>query len=427
MIHTVTEHTLSTGTQGLLIDVPGSSVVNIKLYFRAGYQFGDFAKYEAPHLIEHHVLNATKGYPAKNRIMTEFRLNGAYNNAFTNPYYISYIAECADFEVERILGLLTEVVARPLFPPEYYETERENVRTELTRYLSDYGRQASMLAAEASYPKLVMDYRQRLAQLDSITHDDVVGHYHATHTARNANFVVTGAIASNEAVILKQLEQLYGELPVGELKQLRDDIGLGLAEPLSVKEKIDSIYFHISWFEAGLNLPQRAAGRLLASILTGGFSSRIYGKARDEGLTYHISSAQDVSRKASEYTFTGFCNPSKWERLLEVIGSEAQMVVENGPTTDELEAARHRLIGAITLGSQTAGDISNWYASYYVRDGEKLSYDDYFALLNKVKVEDVQAMAKHYFSSKRHNATLVGKVGESENSAVAGYLKPIWH
>ena len=427
MNHTVTEHTLSTGTKGLLIDVPGSNVINIKLYFRAGYQFGDFAKYEAPHLIEHHVLNATKAFPQKNQIMAEFSVNGAYNNAFTSPAFIGYVAECAQFEAARIFELLTEVVARPLFPDQYYEPERENVRTELTRYLSDYARQANVLGAEASYPNLVMNYTKRLAQLDSISHDDVVAHYHATHQARNANFIVAGATKANEALILGNLGRLFGELPVGHRRELRDDIGLGIAAPIVAAAPIDSVYFNLNWFQGGVTARERAAGNLLRSVLTGGFASRIYGKARDEGLTYHIYSSQDTSSRASAFSIGGFCNPAKWDRLLELIATEATDIASHGPSLTELSAAKRRSVGAITLGTQTAADVAGWYANDYAFEGSRLSYDDYFRDLEAVTPAEVRDLAERFLSSKRHAATLVGKASEVESGAVSRRLKAIWN
>ncbi len=426
MRHTVTEHTLTTGTKGLLIDVPGSEVIDIKLIFRAGYQFGDFSKYEVPHLIEHHVLNATKNYPAKDQIKTEIARNGAYLNASTGPDHIMYLAECAEFEVVRVLELLTEVVARPLFPAEFYETERENVRTELTHYLSDYPRQVYRLSEEASFPKLIMRYERRLKQLDSITHDDVVNHYHATHTARNSSFIVSGAVAANKSAIIKKLEHLYGELPLGTRNNLRDDIGLGMDKPIVGKEKIDSVYFSLNWYAGGLSDSERAAGRLLSSILTGGYSSRVYGKAREEGLTYHISSSQDYAPKSSDFAFRGFCNPSKWPRLLELIATEAQDVAKNGPTELEVEDAKRRLVGGITRVTQTAGDIAGWYTGDYSYYGKILPYDDYFELIQAASPADIQAMAKHYFSSDRHNATMVGNIGTPEINAVGDNLASIW-
>jgi hypothetical protein len=53
----------------------------------------------------------------------EFEKNGAYNNASTSSYDISYEAECADFEWDRILGLLLTAITKPLFLKEEFEAE----------------------------------------------------------------------------------------------------------------------------------------------------------------------------------------------------------------------------------------------------------------------------------------------------------------
>ena len=426
MEHNVEEVTLNSGAKGLLINIPGSNVVNTKIYFRAGYQFGDMSKYEAPHLIEHHVLNATKKFPKKNQIMTEFSANGAYNNAFTNHAFISYLAECAEFEIERILELMTEAVARPLFPEEYYLTERENVRTELTRYLSDYARQVNVLASEASHPKLVKNYQSRLEQLDSITHEDVTNHYRKTHTAANSNFVITGAIENNREVIISKLNVLYDLLPYGERFEFIDEVGLGLKEPLVCVEEIDSIHFSLNWFQGEIDLKMRAAGNLLNTILTGGFGSRIFGKARDEGLTYYLHSSQDATERTSTLTMAGFCNREKWRRLLEVISSECFDIISHGPNIGELEAAKKRLIGGITVGSQTIGDISNWYSRDYVIEGTTLSYEEFFKLFNEISDDDIIKVAEHYLSSSNHNATLVGNVKKTDADIVDVQLSDIW-
>jgi predicted Zn-dependent peptidase len=426
MKHSISEITLSTGTKGILIDVPNSDVMSIKFYFRAGYQFGDFNKYEAPHLIEHHILNATKKYPKKNQIMAEFSKNGAGNNAMTNPHFISYVAECAEFEYERIFDLMAEVITRPIFPIEHYETERENVRTELTRYLSDYARQASLLNAEANFPELSMNYSKRLEQIDSITHDDVVNHYHKTHTALNSNFVITGAVSDNREGIIAQLETIYSSLPKGSRNELLDPHGLGQAKPVIAYEKIDSDYFSLAWFADGGDDAERAVGRILGTILTGGFASRIYGKVRDEGLTYHISSGSDVSKLTSSFGFSSFANVDKLPRLFELIAQEASNLAVDGPRADELQAAKDLVIGSITLRTQTIGSIAGWYAGDYVYDGSIQSYDDYFDLLKSVDQESIKDLAQKFFFSKLHSSCHVGPVSPELAQTLDDSLASIW-
>ena len=426
MTHTVTEHTLSTGTKGLLIDVPNSEVVNFNFTFNAGYQFTDFAKYDIPHLIEHHILNATERYPGNGEVQREIALNGAYSNAFTGPEFIGYVAECAAFEVERIIDLHIELLTRPLFPEEFYMTERENVRTELKNYLSNYSRQTSRLNGAANFPKEVLRYEDRITRLDSITHKDVVDHYHRTHTARNANFVISGATQANTELILGKLELLYGALPQGERSSLIDEAGTGTKAPLVISNTIDSIHFELEWYVKEGGIGRRAAGGVLASIIGGGWASRLFGRARRDGLTYSLGASSSISPSAQSFEISGFCTADKWERLMSLTNDVLSDLVANGPTQEEVEAAQKRIIGSLTRRYQTAGNMAGWYAGNFMAYGTTKSPEEYMKEISSVTVDMVMAEAKRIFNSDRHSLALVGPVTDAETAAFAKHMAPVW-
>ena len=65
----------------------------------------------------------------------EFEKNGAYCNASTGVYDITYEAECADFEWERIMELLLMAICEPLFLDEEFLAEMGNVREEFLHVL----------------------------------------------------------------------------------------------------------------------------------------------------------------------------------------------------------------------------------------------------------------------------------------------------
>ncbi len=425
MEHTVEEIELIPGAKGLFIDVPGSRVVNVKVYFRAGFQFGSPGKYETPHLIEHHVFNGTRRYPKNNSIMVELERNGANRNAFTSPDYIGYWFECAEFEVDRMLELLTELVARPTFPAEHYETERGNVRSELQRNATDWGNVAAVRSTAANYPWRSLDYLTRLEQLDSITHDDVVGHYRQTHHARNAVFVVAGAVGENRDKIERGLRGLFEELQPGELKPLRDDIGLGQKAPLVQHEDIKAIYYNASWYAEGGERQELAALRLLRALLTDGFSSRVLGQVRQKGLAYGIGSGFSHSRSSASFAFAGFADPEKLAGIFDVVASECADIVANGVAAAELEEARKRVIGGITVGTQTVSSISSWYIGDYADEGFIESYEEYFELLEALTGADVQAAASKIFKTARHSTSFVGPMDEAKARDHAQRLAPI--
>ncbi len=150
MKHVVTEVKLKNGAKGLLIHVPDASVMSIEINFRAGEYLVKPEKWEAPHLMEHILLGANQKYPKARLFQAEIEKNGAYSNASTGAYDITYEAECADFEWERILDLMLLAIAQPLFLEEEFDAEFGNVREELAARSNNHFRHLSLALLTAA-------------------------------------------------------------------------------------------------------------------------------------------------------------------------------------------------------------------------------------------------------------------------------------
>src|SRR5690349_12557459 len=116
MKHTVHEIALKNGSRGLIIDVPGAQVMSTQFHFRAGYRFvRDKSIYETAHIMEHMAFGQSRSFKDAQAYEAEFTKNGAYHNAHTSDNTLAYVAECADFEWERILDLQRVAVCEPRF------------------------------------------------------------------------------------------------------------------------------------------------------------------------------------------------------------------------------------------------------------------------------------------------------------------------
>ena len=114
--------------------------MSYELNFRAGEYLVEYEKWEVPHLMEHVILGANKSYPDAKTFQAEFQKNGAYTNAFTSYYSISYVGESADFEWERVLKMQLLALSEPLFAQKEFKAEWGNIRDELTSYCNNHFR-----------------------------------------------------------------------------------------------------------------------------------------------------------------------------------------------------------------------------------------------------------------------------------------------
>ena len=236
MKHIVTELKLRNGAKGLLIHIPDASVMSFEFNFRAGEYLVKPDKWETPHLMEHMLLGANERYPKSRVFQAEIEKNGAYSNASTSVYEISYEAECADFEWDRILELMLLAITKPLFLADEFEAEVGNVREELTARSNNHFRRLSLELRER-YSFMAKTDEERLTLMDNVTVSDVREHYESTHTSRNLRFIVAGNLTPKRHETVEAM--LSGiELPLGTTRiELPDERPVSQAGPVYVHNK----------------------------------------------------------------------------------------------------------------------------------------------------------------------------------------------
>jgi predicted Zn-dependent peptidase len=381
MQHTVTEVKLKNGARGLLIDIPGATVMSFQFQFRAGNRYVRSKDiYETAHIMEHMAFGANAKFKNEHEYEAEFTKNGAYHNAYTSDMSMVYVADCADFEWERIFGLQRLAICEPRFNAEELEAEKGNVRSELTGYLNNHNR--------VLWPKVqqmlgedVYTFWQRLQTIPNVTLDDVRRHHKQTHTTNNMRFVITGKLHGRKSEIIRQMEDW--QLPAGEqLPAPRDE--QHRAQPTLIRRK-EASNLTFGWsmvMPRDLADEEAEAMNVLDHILTGTMHSRIYGTARRRGLAYGMFSDTSVGFHDSSWDFGGQVNLDTAARLFDIIVGEVRSVLDGNITEAELNAAKSYALGRYQMGAQTVAQISNFYTGRYFMDG---AVKDYYKIPDSIR------------------------------------------
>lgn len=427
MKHTVTELKLPNGARGLLIHIPQATVMNFDFNFRAGEYLVTRDKWETPHLMEHLLLGANEQIPKARAFQAEFEKNGAYNNASTGTYDISYEAECADFEWNRILRLLLMAITKPLFLAEEFTAEFGNVREELTARSNNHFRHLS-LCLRQQFGFSVLPDQERLELMDNVILQDIRDHYQVTHTSSNLRFVIAGKFgAARQRSVEALLKNM--ELPEGNGRtQLPVERPLALKQPLHLhNETVDNLYFYLDTFMGRrASDPESDALGLLNSMLTETFYSRILGTARERGLVYHISSGFGQTAQSTNWWFGAQVMPNHAEALFEIIIHELQEMQAGRLEDHEIAAAKQYALGRYQRGGQTVGGIADGYAQRYFFDDE---IDDYYALPKRIQAitkEGLIQINHDMFGDKIWGLGTLGKSGERFTDQLNTKLSSLW-
>lgn len=410
MKHTVSEIHLKNGAKGLLIDVPGATVMSYLIHFRAGNRYVSSRDiYETAHIMEHMAFGANAKFPASTEFSAEFEKNGAYHNAYTSDIGMAYISDCAEIEWDRILDLQRIAITTPKFLQEELEAESGNVNEELTGYLNSHGRVLWQQIGLAVGDPLMPD-AERLKTIDTITTDDIWKHYRHTHTLNNMRFVIAGPLKGKKRKIIEMMESW--KLKAGERLEVPKD-ELHAADPVCVARKeVPNMLFGFGMFvDRRLEDNELDAMAALNHILTGTLHSRILGAARTKGLVYGLWSDTSAYDYMSEWSFGGQVSITKVERLFDIIVPELQRVLDGKLTAKEVEAAQQYALGKHQMAAQTVGQIAHWYSGRYFFDGEIDNFEYRPRAIKAVTAEKIAATAQLFIEQ---NNFVLGGLGSVE-------------
>lgn len=395
MKHTVHEVKLKNGARGLLIDVPGATVMSFQFHFRAGNRFvADKENYETAHVMEHMAFGANADYSSEHAYEAEFTKNGAYHNAWTSDTAMCYVADCADFEWDRILKLQQVAICQPRFSNAELEAEKGNVKSELTGYLNNHNRvlwpKIQQLLGEEIY-----SYWQRLQTISNVSLKDIKEHHERTHTTDNLRFVIAGKLDGRRTNIREMLETW--ELPRGERFDIpRDELESGGPALIRRKEASNLTFGWSLVLPRELTDEEDDAMGCLNHLLTGTMHSRIYGAARKKGLAYGVFSDTSVGLHDSSWDFGGQVNIDTAEKLFDIIVQQMEVVKEGSITEEELEAAKSYALGRHQMGAQTVSQISGFYAGRFFTDDVVRDYERSPEEIKNITLERMIATAREF-------------------------------
>ncbi|MDB5171008.1 MAG: hypothetical protein JWO35_702 [Candidatus Saccharibacteria bacterium] len=427
MKHTVTEIELKNGVKGLFIHIPNASVMSFDVNFRAGEYLVETKKWEVPHLMEHVLLGANELIPRARDFQAELEKNGAYSNASTGVYDITYETECADFEWDRVLGLLLVAVTKPLFLDEEFDAEFGNVQEEMAARSNNHFRRLSLEMREA-LGLIAKTDAERLELMTNVTVADVREHYARTHFAPNMRFVIAGNLtASRREAITKLIEAI--ELPsTGKRFELPHESPKRVPKPIYVpNDTVENLYFYIDTFmKRRLTDAETDALNLLNTMLTETLYSKILGTARERGLVYGMNSGLSQTKDASNWWFGAQVSDKNAPALLQIVVSELSKVLSGDISVEEIEATKQYALGRFQRSAQTVGGTASGYAGRYFFDD---IVEDYYRVPERIKAvtkQQIIDIANGMFAENLWGFGVLGNCGAEFADALQHQLAPLW-
>ena len=424
------KHTLDNGLDVIVHEDHVCPIVAVNLWYHVGSKNERPERTGFAHLFEHLMFEGSahhdRGYF---RPLQEVGgvLNGSTNTDRTNYWEVvptSAFARALWMESDRMGFLL------PALTQDKFETQRDVVLNERRQNYENrpYGLVPVALMAALFPPRHPYHWltigdpdHLRAATLDEVR-QFFVTYYHPA----NASLAIAGDVETKEAFDLAR--HYFEEIPTAP-RPVQPEVALG--PPAAAEQRlllIDRVEFprlYLSWRTPPLFAAGDAELDLLAEILTGGKSSRLYRElVYDRRLATDVSAGQDSRRLAGTFGIVATAAPGHTLAELEVVIAEVlTRVCEDGPTDDEIERARASVEADFVYRLQTVGGFvgrSDQLNAYNVIVGDPGYFAADLARFLEATPATIRATARTHLSADGRVALSVLPYGMDTRIALAG-------
>jgi len=398
----VKESVLENGLKVLLLEEHKAPVVTVHVWYRVGSRNEQPGSTGLSHFLEHMMFKGTSKV-GPGQFSKTVQKNGGRDNAFTSDDYTGYFETFASDRFELALGLEADRMRGLLLDPKEVESEKKVVMEE-RRMRTDDDPVSALREAMEGVAFLEHPYRQPvigwMSDIEALTRGDLVRHYDTFYVPNNAVLIVVGDFKSEE--LLPKIQRLFGTIARGpEPPRVR------AVEPeqrgerrLALKKEAELPFVFMGYHVPDLKHPDNFALEVLAYILSGGKSARIYKSlVYEKQLALFAGGGYDrESIDPNLFPLYASVMPGKTaEEVEQALAAEIERV-KNEPIADrELDKAKNQIEAGFLLGQDSVFNLARQLAEYEIVAGWR-AWENYLPGIRAVKAEDLQRVARAYLT-----------------------------
>lgn len=396
-LSSVQRRILPNGLTVITREAPGTGVVAVNTWVKAGYFHEPDEVAGMAHLFEHMLFKSSKNFPRVEQVAEEIAAVGGSLNAGTIYDTTNYYFVVPKEGFRRALELQVDAIANPIFDAAELKKEAEVVIEESNRKRDN----PPAMAAELMYATAFEKHRIRRWRIGSnevlrnIKRDDLIAFFGTLYQPQNMILVVSGDITHADAA--RAIDATFGKVPKGQLAKKG-----GPAEPAQTAFRYGQSsadlrqgYTAIGWHTPGVGHADNAAIDALALILGGGRSSRFFRNviAPEAAATANAGNLtfEDVGLFGVQSSFEEKNRAEVDRRLLR----EIERIKAHGPTAFELQLAKNLTESQTILGLQNVLGQASALGYSEVRGGYKTLATDLAAMLALTPADITRVARKH--------------------------------
>ncbi|MDQ3668476.1 MAG: insulinase family protein [Acidobacteriota bacterium] len=407
MIDDVHSTTLPNGITVLSEHMPGLRSVTAGIWIRRGSRHESAELNGICHFIEHSVFKGTERRSAQDIAVESDRLGGQFD-AYTTHEMTGFTLKVADSDLPKAFDLIADLVSRPRFDQKDLEREQKVVLEEMKMVEDTPDELLGELFNSAYFPDqpLGRPIEGTQATVSSFDHA-TTSHFHAREFSPR-NIVVAAAGNVEHARLVEMVERGFAEASKsangGSGSQPETNSSPSPAAPILIEQKKELEQAHLiiaaPWPTA--RSENRYAASLLASVMGGGTSSRLWQSIREErGLAYSVGAGGSTFSDVGVFTIYAGTSPEHLDEVLDLSVREIRRIVNEKVSSAELRLVKEQAISSILLSLESSSSRASALARQEIIHHRRISPDEVVKRIRAVDCEEMQQVARAFFTTEK--------------------------
>lgn len=411
---------LDNGLRVITVPMPSLESVTVTVWVKTGSRNENAKNNGVSHFLEHMFFKGTTNRPTAKQIAEEIDQIGGVQNAGTSKEYTEYYIKCRADKIEVAFDLLSDMTLNSLLDAKEIEREKGTIIEEIRMYedtpMMNIGEVFEGLIYSGN--TLGMEIAGTEKTVGEMKRQDFLDYRSSYYHANNMILTVAGGVTEKEVLALS--EKYFSKLLTNDKKSESKAFvtSQNLPQVKLHNKKKEQAHVILGFRADGKNYKNKYAQTLLATVLGGGMSSRMFTEVRERrGLAYSIRTSMD------RYTDIGYLgtyaglDTKRAVEAVKVMINEHYQLISNPKSlisNSELLKAKEFLKGHLSLALEDTSDVPSFFGDQELFCQKVLTPEEVFKLIDKVTMDEVNYEAKRLFVPERLNLAIIGPYENDE-------------
>jgi len=393
--------TLDNGLTLIIREDHSAPVVSAQAWCKAGsIDEGKWLGAGLSHVLEHMLFKGTTTRAA-GRIDQEVQDAGGYMNAYTSFDRTVYWINVPNTGAKVAIDILCDIVQNATLPADEMVKEKQVILREMDMNQDDPGQRSARRLFETAYTK--SPYRCTIIGYpdiyNEVQREDVLAYYREKYAPNNLFFVVVGDARAQE--VEEQIRAAFAKAKAKPLPPavLPEEPRQVAAREVIEEAPIEMAHFHFSWHIPDLRHPDVPLLDVLAALLGGGRSSRLYQQVREKkGLVNSVDAWTYSPGNPGLFGMSAVVEADKFNAAREAMLAEVERMQNTPVTAEELmKAVKQFTAGTLASKKTMQGQAQDLGGSWMAANDLNFSAR-YLEAVKRATPADLQRVAREHLT-----------------------------